>query len=436
MSATPAGGGGPWLAPEATKPVVGALRPPGSKSLTQRWLLLAALAEGTSTIWNALRSDDVEALAGGLRALGATIRWTGVDSIEVQGVAGRFPRGGTLDAREGGTPARFLMAAAAMASRPCTVDGSARLRKRPMEDGLQLLHAIGAKARRVEASQLPIEIRPHEAACQTEIEIERPASSQFLSAVALVAPWLADGLRVRVRGGLPSASYLAMTVACLRQLGVQASWSEHASELHVQHGPLRGFEVHVEPDASSAAYGWALAAICPGSEVWIPGLHADSAQPDMAVRAALVALGAGAVEHKDGCGVRHAGRLHGGEFDASLWPDGSLAVMAAAATADGSVRIGGLETLAGKESDRIEAMRAWLQSVGAKVERGTDWIEIQGCEPRSPEDLVETHRDHRIAMSAAVVGALTGGMRIADPACVEKSWPDFCTVWGGLIASA
>jgi 3-phosphoshikimate 1-carboxyvinyltransferase len=110
--------------------------------------------------------------------------------------------------------------------------------------------------------------------------------------------------------------------------------------------------------------------------------------------------------------------------------------MAAASTVLGQVRIGGLETLAGKESDRIEAMRAWLESVGAKVERGTDWIRIEGCEPRSPSELVETHRDHRIAMSAAVVGALTGGMRIADPACVEKSWPDFCAVWGGLIASA
>jgi 3-phosphoshikimate 1-carboxyvinyltransferase len=416
--------------------VVGGLRPPGSKSLTQRWLLLAALAEGTSTIWNALRSDDVEALAGGLRALGATIRWTGIDSIEVQGVAGRFPRGGTLDAREGGTPARFLMAAAARASKPCTVDGSARLRKRPMEDGVHLLRALGANARRVEASQLPIEVRPGEVECLEEIEIERPASSQFLSAVALVAPWIPGGLCVRVRGGLPSASYLAMTVSCLRHLGVQASWNEQTGELLVQPGPLRGFEVHVEPDASSAAYGWALAAVCPGSEIWIPGLHADSAQPDMAVRAALVALGAEAVERSDGCGVRHAGRLHGGEFDASLWPDGSLAVMAAASTVLGQVRIGGLETLAGKESDRIEAMRAWLESVGAKVERGTDWIRIEGCEPRSPADLVETHRDHRIAMSAAVVGALTGGMRIADPACVEKSWPDFCAVWGGLIASA
>lgn len=436
MSGPPAGGGGPWLAPKATKPVVGALRPPGSKSLTQRWLVLAALAEGTSTIWNALRSDDVEALAGGLRALGATIRWTGIDSIEVQGVAGRFPRGGTLDAREGGTPARFLMAAAAMASKPCTVDGSARLRKRPMEDGVRLLGALGAKARRTDSTQLPMEVRPHEVDSAGDIEIDRPASSQFLSAVALVAPWLPRGLRVRVHGGLPSASYLAMTVACLRRVGVQADWNEARGELSVARGPLRSFEVHVEPDASSAAYGWALAAVCPGSEIWIPGLHADSSQPDLAVRAALIALGAQAVERAEGCGVRHVGRLHGGEFDASLWPDGSLAVMAAAATARGSVRIGGLETLAGKESDRIEAMRAWLRSVGAHVERGPDWILIEGCEPSAPSDLVETHRDHRVAMSAAVVGALTGGMRIADPGCVEKSWPDFCAVWDGLIGAA
>lgn len=422
--------------PKVTGPVVQALRPPGSKSLTQRWLLLAALAEGTSTIRNALRSDDVEALAGGLRTLGATIRWIDVDEIEVHGVGGRFPRGGTLDAREGGTPARFLMAAAAMASKPCTVDGSARLRKRPMEDGVRLLAALGAKARRTESTQLPLEIRPHEMDGTGAVEIERPASSQFLSAVALVAPWLPSGLRVHVHGGLPSASYLALTIACLRQLGVGADWNETRGELAVAPGPLKGFEVHVEPDASSAAYGWALAAVCRGSEIWIPGLHADSAQPDMAVREALIALGAQPFEHPDGCGVRHAGRLRGGDFDASLWPDGSLAVMAAAATAQGPVRIAGLETLAGKESDRIEAMRAWLQSVGAQVERGPDWISIHGCEPSAPSDLVETHRDHRIAMSAAVIGALTGGMRIADPGCVEKSWPDFCAVWGGLLASA
>ena len=423
-------------APVARAAVVGALRPPGSKSLTQRWMMLAALAEGTSTIWNALRSDDVEALAGGLRTLGATVRWTGVDSIEIQGVGGRFPRGGTLDAREGGTPARFLMAAAALAARPSVVDGSTRLRKRPMEDAVGLLRALGATAKRVGDGQLPFEVRPGAGKAAAEVEIERPASSQFISAVALVAPWLEHGLRVRVRGGVPSGSYLALTVGCLRALGVQALWSEARAELDVRPTHLKGFEVTVEPDASSAAYGWALAAVCPNSEVWVPGLRADSAQPDMAVHRALVAMGARAIERDGGCGIAHGGALRAGAFDADTWPDGSLAVMAAAAFAGGATTVRGLSTLAAKESDRIESMRALLEGVGIQVQRGPDWIEVRGGEPKAGDAIVETVRDHRVAMSAAVVGARAARLRIADPGCVEKSWPGFWGAWAALLSSA
>ena len=110
--------------------------------------------------------------------------------------------------------------------------------------------------------------------------------------------------------------------------------------------------------------------------------------------------------------------------------------MAAAATAREPVLLRGLETLAGKESDRIEAMRSWLLAVGARVERGPDWMRIEGCAPHAPEEPVETHRDHRVAMSAAVIGAVTGGMRIVDPGCVEKSWPGFWGAWADLLASA
>lgn len=424
------------MAPFARSAVVGALRPPGSKSLTQRWMMLAALAEGTSTIWNALRSDDVEALAGGLRTLGATVRWTGVDSIEIQGVGGRFPRGGTLDAREGGTPARFLMAAAALASRPSVVDGSTRLRKRPMEDAVGLLRALGAASKRLGDGQLPFEVRPGEGEAAGEVEIDRPASSQFISAVALVAPMLEHGLRVRVRGGVPSGSYLALTVGCLRALGVKASWDAEKAELDVRPMRLRGFEITAEPDASSATYGWTLAAVCPDSEVWVPGLRVDSAQPDMAVHRALVAMGARPIERDGGCGIAHGGALQGGSFDADAWPDGSLAVMAAGAFAGGTTTLRGLSTLAGKESDRIDSMRALLEGVGIRVERGPDWIAVHGGVPKDGGSIVETCRDHRVAMSAAVVGARTAGLRIADPGCVEKSWPGFWGAWTALLSSA
>ena len=427
-----AGGSEPVDAPRARGPVVGELRPPGSKSLTQRWLLLAALAEGTSTIENALRSDDVEALTGGLRTLGATVRWTGADSIEVRGVAGRFPGGGRLDAHEGGTPARFLMAAAAMSTRPSVLDGSSRLRKRPMSDGMQLLAALGAGARRSASEELPLEITPSaEFRRGGEIEIDAPASSQFLSAAALVAPWMERGLRVQVRGEAPSASYVELTVRCLRQLGAQASWDGRA--LQVGPGPLKSFTVRVEPDASSAAYGFALAAILPGSSVRVRGLAADSAQPDMAVVRALVALGARDASDGDGAAVAFGRALAGGELDASLWPDGSLAVMAAAATASAPVTIRGLGTLAAKESDRIDAMRAWLAAAGATVERGDDWMRLHG--PLRDGEVVEVdpRRDHRVAMSAAVIGAVRGGVRVLDSRCVEKSWPGFWAAWADLL---
>ena len=428
------GGNAPLVVPRATGPVIGDLHPPGSKSLTQRWLLLAALAEGESTIENALRSDDVEALTQGLRTLGARIRWAGADTLVVQGVGGRFPGGGALDGREGGTPARFLMAAACMATKPSTLDGSSRLRKRPMRDGAELLAAIGAKVARTGTDELPLSITPADAFVRGGVvTIDRPASSQFLSAVALIAPWMQKGLQVQVRGGMPSDSYVELTVQCLVSRGVRATWDSVAGVLQVSPGALQAFRVRVEPDASSASYGFALAAVTPGSCVRVPGLLATSAQPDVAVATALAELGAHMHADTDGLSVRFGGALHGGSIDAERWPDGSLAVMAAAATSIEPIEIRGLATLAQKESDRIETMRAWLVDLGVRVERGEDWVRMQGPPRTGATAMVATQRDHRIAMSAAVLGALHGGVQVDDPGCVAKSWPDFWSSWAKLL---
>lgn len=428
------GGSAPLVVPRATGPVIGDLQPPGSKSLTQRWLLLAALAEGESTIENALRSDDVEALTQGLRTLGARIRWAGADTLVVQGVGGRFPGGGALDGREGGTPARFLMAAACMATKPSTLDGSSRLRKRPMRDGAELLAAIGAKVARTGTDELPLSITPADAFARGGVvTIDRPASSQFLSAVALIAPWMKKGLQVQVRGGMPSDSYVELTVQCLVSRGVRATWDSVAGVLQVSPCALQAFRVRVEPDASSASYAFALAAVTPGSCVRVPGLLATSAQPDAAVATALAELGAHMHADTDGLSVRFGGSLHGGSIDAERWPDGSLAVMAAAATSIEPIEIRGLATLAQKESDRIETMRAWLVDLGVRVERGEDWVRIQGPPRTGATAMVATQRDHRIAMSAAVLGALHGGVQVDDPGCVAKSWPDFWSSWAKLL---
>jgi 3-phosphoshikimate 1-carboxyvinyltransferase len=419
--------------PLAAGPVVGTLQPPGSKSLTQRWLLLAALADGTSMIENALRSDDVEALTLGLRTLGAGVRWSGPAELEVRGVGGRFPGGGLLDAREGGTPARFLMAAAAMASRSCVLDGSARLRKRPMRDGVDLLGSLGCSIRRRGDGELPLEITPSPVLAGGAITMRRPASSQFVSAVALLAPWMRDGLDLQVEGGVPSDSYVSLTVQCLRRLGVPVTWDPANARLRVPPGPLKSFTVRVEPDASSAAYGWAVAALVPGSRVEVPGLPVDSAQPDMAVRSALLALGAAEAGSSEASGVAHAGPLAGGVLDAHAWPDGSMAMMAVAAVGHEVLRIEGLATLAAKESDRIEAMAVWLMQAGARVQRGTDWIGVQGPLHAAGAVEVHTQRDHRIAMCAAVLGAVRPGVTVLDPGCVRKSWPGFWTDWSRLL---
>lgn len=434
MSVGASADGSPWRVPVARGPVVGAWNPPGSKSLTQRWMLLAALAQGTSRIENALRSDDIEALAEGLVTLGAELRWIDATTLQVRGVGGRFPCGGMLHAREGGTPARFLMTAAAMSEQPSVVDGSTRLRERPMRDGAELLRAMGAEVRRLQHGELPLAIEPGRAFRRGgEFEVDRPASSQCISAAALVAPWLERGLRLRVRGGAPSGSYVALTLQCLRQVGVPCGWD--GERLTVSAAPVRAFEVRVEPDASSAAYGLALAAVIPGSRVHVPGLRADSAQPDVAVWRALRSLGAHDAGTPDAVGLAADGAGGTRELDASDWPDGSLAIMAAASAWAGPVRILGLGTLAGKESDRIEAMGAWLAASGATVERGVDWVRIGG--PWSHRNLVTVHtcRDHRVAMSAAVVGSARGGIDVLDPRCVEKSWPGFWGAWADLVAS-
>jgi len=449
-------GGGLLRAPRADKPVRGNFSPPGSKSLTQRYMMLAALADGVSSIDNALDSVDTRALAAGLATLGAQVNWPKNGALEIGGVNGIFPNCGILNAVDGGTPARFLMAAACLAKGASTLDGSARLRQRPMQDGVDMLNSLGADIARVSDMQLPLCIAPTElfrngGACV----VPAHASSQFISALLLIAPVLKRGMQVRFEGAQPSVSYIDLTVDCLRKVGADVSWNSDRGAIHVQPARLNGFQIAIEPDASSAAYAMALAAIVPGSEIAFANLPHGSHQPDMAVFHELIALGARDCSSEKCAAIGFGEPLKGGVLDASRWPDGSLAMMAAAAFATAPVEIRGLGTLAGKESNRIEAMSQWLRAIGATVESGADWIRIDArtktnlnavanensnaraetnSHSISAEIVVNPHADHRIAMSAAVAGALRGGVSISDPGCVEKSWPSFWNDWHRLLS--
>jgi 3-phosphoshikimate 1-carboxyvinyltransferase len=306
-----------------------------------------------------------------------------------------------------------------------------------MQDGAAMLGALGALVSRTSPEELPLRIEPTAAVRRGgSFRVPSAASSQFASAIALIAPWLERGVELRLEGAQPSDSYIELTAHCLRSVGAAASWRGGDGVLRVEPTPLQAFRVRVEPDASSAAYGLALAALLPGSEVSIPGLPRASHQPDIAVLDALVQLGAVDASDTRRCAIRGAGPLHGASLDASRWPDGSLAVMAAAAFATAPVEIRGLATLAVKESDRIEAMGAWLRDIGAAVERGADWIRVGGRAPHSRQVVVDPRDDHRIAMSAAVAGAVRGGVRVLDEGCVRKSWPGFWAAWRRLVADS
>ena len=483
MMMSDAHGGGILRAPRICGPVRGNFSPPGSKSLTQRYMMLAALADGVSTIQNPLDAVDTRALAAGLATLGAQVRWPKNGALEISGVNGIFPSCGILNAVDGGTPARFLMAAACLATGISTLDGSVRLRQRPMDDGVDLLNSLGADISRVADTQLPLRITPTEifrngGSCS----VAALASSQFISALLLIAPWLKRGMQVEFEGAQPSVSYIDLTVDCLRHVGVDVVWNSEQGTIYIPPTRLQKFHVAVEPDASSAAYAMALAAIVPGSEITFANLPRASHQPDMAVFDALIQLGARDCSSEKCAAIGFGKPLTGGVLDASRWPDGSLAIMAAAEFATASVEIRGLGTLAGKESNRIEAMSQWLRAIGATVEGGADWIRIDGrlthakeislnksnansvvtvkapldtttntnlntvvnenssrnadtnSQPIHAEIVVNPYADHRIAMSAAVAGALRGGISISDPGCVEKSWPSFWNDWHRLLS--
>ncbi|MBI1303309.1 MAG: 3-phosphoshikimate 1-carboxyvinyltransferase [Phycisphaera sp.] len=416
------------------------IRVPGSKSLTNRHLVLAALADGESVLRGALRSDDCDRLCAALAAMGARFSWTSADTVRVEGVAGR-PRGGVrVDLGDGGTPTRFMLAVAALAAEDSEIDGSARMRERPVGEGVDLLVALGARAAFPQGGHaLPVVIGgPLRGGA---VDIGRTASSQFVSALMLVAPWMPEGLDIRFTDEPTSASYLALSLGALAAHGVDAATGFAPTMLSAGAGAglrsvaiaptrVKGAEIDIEPDASSAVYPAALAALV-GGEIVLEGLPRRSVQPDsfflddLALRGVEV-LAADAPDGGVACRVRAAvARLRARDADYARAPDAAVMAMVLAACGDGPSRFTGLETLRVKESDRIESVAAGLRALGGRVETGADWAIVHPLPERVVPATVAASRDHRVAMAFAVLGSLYAGVAIDDPSVVEKSWPAF-----------
>lgn len=411
-------------------PLHGTVRVPGSKSLTNRALVLGALAEGRTVVEAALFSDDTRLMAAGLRVLGFTVEEEPqAGRFIVYGEGGRIPaREAKIDAGNAGTVARFLTAVAALGSGNYLVDGSARMRQRPILDLILALRALGCDA--VAPSGCPpVWIRARGLIGGTAT-VRGEVSSQFLSALLQVAPLAASPVELVVDGPLVAEPYVEMTLGVMEAFGVRVRREDPVRYLVTpQRYAPRTFRV--EPDASSASYFFAAAAAT-GGAVRVPGLGPASLQGDVRFLDVLQAMGCTVEWEEEGVAVLGPVRLRGVDADLSSMPDMTMTLAALAPFTDGTVRIRGVGHIRYQESDRLEALATELRRLGQEVVIYPDGLEVIP-RPVRPA-VVETYGDHRMAMAFAVVGLRAAGIAIADPECVAKTFPGFFSVLDALLA--
>jgi 3-phosphoshikimate 1-carboxyvinyltransferase len=398
------------------------VRLPGSKSLTNRALVAAALARGTSRLEGALVADDTEAMVDGVRALGVDVEVDG-DAMEVEGRGELDPGGPVIvHARLSGTTARFLLPVLALGEGPATLDGSAPLRSRPMGPLLDALRSLGAA---VEGDALPVTVRGPLRGGTARLPGD--VSSQFLSGLLLAGPHVPGGVRVELTTPLVSAPYVAMTASVMAAFGAEAK--QEGEAWVVPEGRYRATTYAVEPDASAASYFFA-AAVLTGGRVTVPGLGRGSLQGDLAFVDVLERMGAVVERGDDGTTVAAGAGLHGVDADLSELSDTAQTLAALAVFADSPTRVRGIGFARGKETDRLAAVVRELRRVGVDASETDDGFVVHPGSPRPA--VVQTYDDHRMAMSFALLGLRVPGIAIAEPGCVAKTFPGFWDALEGL----
>ena len=404
------------------------LRVPGSKSLTARAIMLGSLGAGRTVLKNPLKCDDTNVLAAAFSKVGVGVKWS-PNKLILHGVDGKPPHGASVNLGIGGTPSRFMIAAGALAKTPVTVDGDGQLRTRPIGELLQLMQSLGASFDR---DTLPIQVDGSQFH-GGELDVPVTTASQFISALLLIAPFIDGGITLNCKTPVTSSTYIDLTVHILRTFGVDVVETElgEVRSISVPQTRVTHRELEIEPDASSAIYFAAVAALHDGLSVTLEGLKLDSIQPDMEAIRLLGTIGAEVVEVESGIKVTGTGTIKSfGDLDASGFPDASLCLASVAAFADSPSRIYGLETLPLKESDRIEVMARSLAKVGCGVASSDTDIRITPLQQNTKvktSTAIDPIDDHRIAMAMAVVGTKRGGVSIVNPKCVSKSYPSFWT---------
>ncbi|MHB1038216.1 MAG: 3-phosphoshikimate 1-carboxyvinyltransferase [Pirellulales bacterium] len=406
-----------------TGPIRGTIRPPGSKSITNRALVCAAMAEGETVLQGALDSEDTRVMIDALRQLAIPVA---VDlaarCVRIVGCGGRLPAaGGNIDVANSGTTMRFLAAMVAAGQGVFRLDGIDRMRHRPIEDLLDALGQLGVDAQSEFGTGCPPVVIRAEGLRGGHAVIRGEVSSQFLSGLLMAAPYAAGPVELMVEGALVSQPYIKMTLAVMASFGVPVE----SRDLHAFHVPndrrYRGRVYAVEPDASAASYFFGAAAVT-GGRITVEGLSRQSLQGDVAFCDCLERMGCDVRYEADRITV--TGKpLAGIEVDMNAISDTVQTLAAVALAAKGPTTITGVAHIRHKETDRIGNLATELRKLGAAVEELPDGLRI--VPGRLHRARIETYNDHRMAMSLALVGLVTPGVTILEPGCTAKTYPEF-----------
>jgi 3-phosphoshikimate 1-carboxyvinyltransferase len=418
-----------WPAPSTAAPVRATVTVPGSKSQSNRALVLAALAapQGTSTVSGALRSRDTDLMIGALRTLGLVVDGAGTE-LSISGAVAP-PPDARIDCGLAGTVLRFVPPVAALGAELVTFDGDEQARIRPIAPLLDALRGLGVA---LEGDALPFRVRGTGSVVGGSVEIDASASSQFVSGLLLSGATFTDGLTVFHTGtAVPSAPHVAMTVAMLRDAGVAVDDTE-ANRWRVEPGPIAARHWDIEPDLSNAV-PFLAAALVTGGQVRVTGWPRDSVQPADTVTALLQKMGA-VVRHGDSY-LEVTGQGGYAGFDAELRDVGELApsVAALAALAEpGTVsNLTGIAHLRGHETDRLAALSTELNGLGGQCEETPDGLVITARPLHA--GVWRSYADHRMATAGAIVGLQVPGVEVEDIGTTAKTLPDFPRMWADML---
>ena len=416
----------------------GTVQLPGSKSISNRILLLAALSKGKTIVRGLLNSDDTEVMLVALQALGIRLEELGADDYRITGAAGDFPvKKADLFLGNAGTAFRPLTAALALNDGQYTLSGVARMHERPIGDLVDGLTELGCRINyRETAGFPPLEILPREPSPVVTVRVRGDVSSQFLTALLMALPLLRQEIRVEVIGELISKPYVEITLNLMARFGVNVMREEwRAFTIPLDANYQSPGEVYVEGDASSASYFLAAGAIG-GGPVRVLGVGKSSIQGDVRFAETLAQMGAEIAMGEDWIEARapRSGKLNAIDADLNHIPDAAMTIAICALFAEGTTTIRNIASWRVKETDRIRAMASELRNVGAVVEEGVDFLRVTPpVGGLTANASIATYDDHRMAMCFSLVSLGGVPIRINDPGCVAKTFPGYFNVFRTIV---